>query len=94
MKRYINDLRDEDNRVRANGAKLLKVYGNQNAVKPLLTALSDDSYRVRFLATEALAKIGDKAVIGHLDQARKRKGEIKVVKEAMKTAIDHLEILP
>ena len=94
MKRYINDLRDEDSRVRANGAKLLKVYGNQNAVKPLLTALSDDNYRVRFLAAEALAKIGDKAVIGHLDQARKRKGEIKVVREAMKTAIDHLEILP
>ena len=93
-RRYINDLQDQNSQVRVNGAKLLKIYGNQNAIEALLAALSDSNYRVRLHATQALAEIGDKNVIGHLDQARKRKEEIKVVKEAMKAAIDHLKEIP
>ena len=93
-RRYINDLQDENSQVRINGAKLLKVYGNQNSVKPLLTGLADSNYQVRLHSAKALAEIGDKRVIDHLDQARKRKEEIKVVKEALKDAIDHLKELP
>ena len=93
-RRYINDLQDENSQVRINGAKLLKVYGNQNAVKPLLMGLTDSNYQVRLHSAKALAEIGDKRVIDHLDQARKRKEEIKVVKEALKDAIEHLKELP
>ena len=93
-RRYINDLQDENSQVRINGAKLLKVYGNQNSVKPLLTGLADSNYQVRLHSAKALAEIADKRVIDHLDQARKRKEEIKVVKEALKDAIDHLKELP
>ena len=93
-RRYINDLQDENSQVRINGAKLLKVYGNQNSVKPLLVGLADSNYQVRLHSAKALAEIGDKKVIDHLDQARKRKEEIKVVKAALKDAIDHLKELP
>ncbi len=63
LTRYINDLKDADIFVRSNAAISLGKIGDENAIKPLIDALSDENSVVRNNAANALKNIGEPAVL-------------------------------
>lgn len=92
--RYINDLRDTDQAVRANGARMLGQLGDTRALEQLVAALGDTDYRVRLHAAEALGKLNDKRAMPALEQAKNDKDDVKAVEEAAKNSFNWLKRLP
>ena len=92
--RYINDLRDTDQAVRANGARMLGQLGDTRALEQLVAALGDTDYRVRLHAAKALGKLNDKRAMPALEQAKNDKDDVKAVEEAAKNSFNWLKRLP
>ena len=92
--RYINDLRDTDDAVRANAARMLGQLGDIRALEQLVAALGDTDYRVRLQAAKALGQLNDKRAMPALEKAKNEKDNVKAVEEAAKNSFDWLKRLP
>ena len=92
--RYINDLRDIDEAVRASAARMLGHIGDPRAFEQLVAALGDTDYRVRLHAAEALGRLNDKRAMPALDAAKKDRDHVKAVEEAAKNSFNWLKRLP
>jgi HEAT repeat protein len=62
----VEDLQDDDWRVRFNAAETLGSIGNSNAVEELIDSLGDDHFRVRASVALALGKLGDTRAVNEL----------------------------
>ena len=92
--RYINDLRDTDETVRASAARMLGHIGAPRAFEQLVATLGDTDYRVRLHAAEALGKLNDKRAMPALEAAKNDKDDVKAVEEAAKNSFNWLKRLP
>jgi hypothetical protein len=84
----IEDLKNEDIRVRNAAAKALGNIGDLRAVDSLIGALSDKAAFVRCAAAEALGKIGDQRAVDSLIEATK--DEDNLVRKSAVTALGQI----
>ncbi len=62
LSRYLADLQDRDDAIRAQAAIALGAMGDERAIEPLIAALRDLDKTVRKNTTDALTRIGEPAV--------------------------------
>jgi putative heme-binding domain-containing protein len=84
-------LDDTDTEIQAQAAKTLGEVRNKNAVDKLKNLLTSDNSRVKFYATEALGKLGDKSAISNiLSMIDKNKDEDVYLRHAGVFALSRL----
>ncbi|MFB6122467.1 MAG: HEAT repeat domain-containing protein [Haloferacaceae archaeon] len=85
---FVQDLNDDAPELRMAAANVLGSLGNDNAVRPLVSALDDSDPRVRVRVARALGRIGDPsaadALVDHLH------GEPLPVRREVADALGHL----
>ena len=82
---FLQMLNEEDPSRRWKAAEALARLGDEQAVEPLIIALSDEDWRVRQKAAWALGQIGDQRAIVPLRRAlmNEREGVKEIIMEAL-----------
>jgi HEAT repeat protein len=82
---FLEMMNEEDPSRRWKAAEALARLGDEEAVEPLILALSDEDWRVRQKAAWALGQIGDQRAIAPLRRAlmHEREGVKEIINEAL-----------
>ena len=73
----INNLSDDDVKVRKEAIESLVGITDEEAIEPLIKATTDDNAQVRFKAAEILGNMGDVAVDKLIDEFENAEGKDK-----------------
>jgi len=90
--KYINDLKDADEKIRMRAAFELGRTNDPRAVEPLISALSDANFRVRANAADSLAYLADKRAIKPLKRVE-GDDQNKMVRRVAKESLERLKEL-
>ena len=77
FKQAINDLSNDDVKIRKQAIESLVGITDEDAIEPLIKATTDDNAQVRFKAAEILGSMGDVAVDKLIDEFKNADGKDK-----------------